>query len=309
MSLQPFAAQQAHFLEERARLTPPPPDAAPAVRRPDGTYPATEQGKVAADGSLLDRVLEDARGGYAYALAWTEPQCALCWRPEVRHMLPPLYRAERCHEHPHRPEPAHDPFPFSAHERAAAEARAWAPIAQRLGIPVRFHEYSFATCRATAPIRTVRRFLEDGAGGGQCLGLLGPPGVGKTVGMIAGVRHQAVWERVDLEYVTMPALVRQLIGADSETIFDRVRTVPLLALDDVGAAYVKSNGAVESRIEELFCEREAHQRTTMFTTNMTPRQLDDALGERVADRLRGPWGVLHSIPGASLRRARPASAA
>ena len=140
-------------------------------------------------------------------------------------------------------------------------------------------------------------------------GASGPPGVGKTVALVAGIREQAVWENVDVEYVSMPALVRKLIGSDSEETFERVRDVQLLAVDDIGSAYVKVEGLAEALIEELFVEREANQRTTLFTTNLPPTKLDQALGDRVADRLRGPWGVLHVIKGASLRREQPASAA
>ena len=59
-------------------------------------------------------------------------------------------------------------------------------------------------------------------------------------------------------------------------------------------------------VEELFVERELARAWTVFTSNLPEPALITFVGDRVADRLLGPWGRLVEVGGENLRRrARP----
>jgi DNA replication protein DnaC len=70
----------------------------------------------------------------------------------------------------------------------------------------------------------------------------------------------------------------------------------LLVLDDLRAM----TSAEASLLDEVFIRREQEGRPVVFTSNLTRKQLDAALSDRVLDRIRA-WGDVHEVPGKSLR--------
>jgi hypothetical protein len=269
-----------------------------AVRDVRGHYPRSEFGTLAVDGSILDGGQFE---GYAFSKSWRDPDCSYCLQPRFRRLVP--RQRQRCPDHPFEL-PDDDPFPMSAEERAACEARAWGPIAERWKIPGRYEGVSLETSRPTPALVAVRDFLDDEENCVKCLTLAGPTGVGKTQAAIAGFRRAAVWGSGPggAVFYTMPNLARLLLGEDSDETLRRAKAAEPLLVDDVGGAYMKPGGMVEALFEELMVVREAEFLQTILTTNLTPKQFRELLGDRVADRIEGTWGVWHSLPGASLRR-------
>lgn len=97
----------------------------------------------------------------------------------------------------------------------------------------------------------------------------------------------------------------------------KVEQPELLVVDDLGAPRLDSKGVAISNIADLLCYREAQDRKTLITANLTWEQFQSEYltgpGERVRDRMareeEGPDGVKRSmflqVPGASLRKVAP----
>lgn len=122
---------------------------------------------------------------------------------------------------------------------------------------------------------------------GPSLLLLGGTGTGKTHQAFGAVRALAAsgavcpWQVITA--ADLYASLRPRPGVDPETVFDGVARVALLVLDDLGAA--KGSEWTEEITFRLINARYEHQRPTLITSNVQPRELAAALGERVASRL------------------------
>src|SRR5690606_7391206 len=79
------------------------------------------------------------------------------------------------------------------------------------------------------------------------------------------------------------ARLRPRHGIDSETEFRAIADAPLLMVDDLGAA--KTSEWVEEVNYRLINWRYDRVLPTVFTSNVLPKELKVALGERVASRL------------------------
>ena len=67
-----------------------------------------------------------------------------------------------------------------------------------------------------------------------------------------------------------------------------LKECPMLAIDDLGceAARVAVFGNEVSPVTEILQSRYSGRMLTMFTTNLTPKQIGDRYGERIRDRFR-----------------------
>jgi DNA replication protein DnaC len=214
-----------------------------------------------------------------------------------------------CEKHAALRPPKADPWPMSTAERRASEEGYWHRLATRYDIPPRYRSLRLDELAATPAVQAVREFLEDEDNCVRCLTLAGPPGVGKTVALVAAFREEACWGAApdSAIWYSMSGLVRALLanaGTNAGTVVEAAINADLLALDDLGLAYLKAGGLAESAIEEILVEREAREAMTLMTTNLPLPAFEAHVGDRVADRLRGPWGVWYSLPGQSLRRKR-----
>lgn len=130
--------------------------------------------------------------------------------------------------------------------------------------------------------RTVPRLFR-----GPSLLIVGSTGVGKSHQAYGAIRALAVsGVGVSWLYTTAADLygaLRPRPGVDSETVFERFTGVDLLVLDDFGAA--KSSEWNEEVNYRLINHRYERQKPTLITSNVPPRDLPAALGERVASRL------------------------
>lgn len=133
------------------------------------------------------------------------------------------------------------------------------------------------TQRRTIPL--VRR--------GPSLLLVGSTGTGKTYQCWGAIRAFGV-SGVSCGWVVTTAAdlyakLRPRPRVDPEDEFEKVANVGLLVLDDLGAA--KSSEWVEEINYRLINHRYEHEMPTLITSNVPPKNLGEALGERVASRL------------------------
>lgn len=128
------------------------------------------------------------------------------------------------------------------------------------------------------------------ASGAHGVLLCGPTGTGKTTLAVACL-ERARWVR-EAHYAYWPDLISRIkdsYGSDTasqEQILHRPTTCQFLILDDLGAG-----GEIDTRLAISVAERIAEGRTTrddmwtIVTTNLTPGQIAEHLGARVASRL------------------------
>jgi DNA replication protein DnaC len=165
------------------------------------------------------------------------------------------------------------------------------------GVPLRFLH---ATLRGkqTPSITATRDFLNDAAQRGRLLGLLGPPGVGKSY---AGAAAVLVWPRpawfVHADTIAQAAAQRE--HGELHEIAERAQRVSLLVLDDLGR--MKVDGLAATVVEEILCRRHAELMATIISSNWTPAEMLNRLSGRLLDRL-AEWGAVVTVPGPSLRR-------
>lgn len=123
--------------------------------------------------------------------------------------------------------------------------------------------------------------------GGPSLLLLGPTGVGKTYQAYGALRRLSIigigCAPVAASITDVFAKMRPRPGVDSESVFTSYASAPLAFIDDLGAA--KTTEWTEEVTYRLVNHRYEHQLPTVFTSNATPKELGERVGERVASRL------------------------
>jgi DNA replication protein DnaC len=144
---------------------------------------------------------------------------------------------------------------------------------------------------------------------GPSLLLLGPTGTGKTFEAYGALRALAesgvacAWMATTA--ADMYARLRPRHRVDSEEEFERYLKTRVLMIDDLGAA--KASEFTEEVNYRLINHRYENEMPTLITSNVTPRQLAPALGERVASRLT-EMATRVVLKGDDRRRARPGEA-
>jgi len=146
--------------------------------------------------------------------------------------------------------------------------------------------YRYATADHPAVTDWVTRYLLDPAVAGSLL-MLGNTGTGKSwqaYGAIRAVVTSGIAVRWRATSATkLYASLRPDACEDFETEFTAWASVPLLLLDDLGAA--KSSKWVEDVTYRLVDERYGDCLPTLVTSNLPPSQLRDMFGDRTASRL------------------------
>lgn len=188
-------------------------------------------------------------------------------------------------------------------ERERQHAAAWATC----GVPGRYHACTFDHFKAETELQKAALtacerfpFISEDDGdirAARNLWLLGPVGRGKTHLACAVLRaqHQAGESVV---FTTPRDLVRDLrshwgergSAAKEQQTLARYTDCYALVIDDIGTSFGKEAELVQ--LFEVINERDAHDLHTIITSNLTPRALLDALGERIYSRLRDQALVL-----------------
>lgn len=117
--------------------------------------------------------------------------------------------------------------------------------------------------------------------------VVGPTGTGKThyaysvLRAIAETGTTTGWAAYTA--ADLYAQLRPRAGRDSEATFESISGTDVLFVDDLGAA--KLTEWTEEVTYRLINHRYEQCRPAIFTSNVPPTQLRDALGERIASRL------------------------
>lgn len=117
--------------------------------------------------------------------------------------------------------------------------------------------------------------------------VVGPTGTGKThyayavLRALAETGTRSSWAAYTA--ADMYAQLRPRTGRDSEATFESISGTDVLFVDDLGAA--KLTEWTEEVTYRLINHRYEQCRPGIFTSNVPPSQLRDALGERIASRL------------------------
>jgi hypothetical protein len=266
-----------------------------AIRDRHGFYGSDQFGRLAIDGSTLDR----RYGPLSLSSRWKrdpDSRCE-CVRPEFYFLVP--FDLRRCPSHPLERDPDPDPWPMGADEKLRIERPIWSKLCAEFRIPLRYMYCRLGSIEETPAVRAVREFQE--IGDPECCVLSGPTGVGKTFALVAGFREEAIWRFEGGVFWSMPLLARALLTDGSREVIEAAVETECLAIDDVGVGYIKDGGMVETSLEEILAEREAAKETTYLSTNLPLAAFEHHVGDRIADRLRGDWGRWYSLPGRSLR--------
>jgi len=144
----------------------------------------------------------------------------------------------------------------------------------------------------SATVGAVRRYcetVEEQLDAGNGLWLMGPPGTGKTTLAMLASKAALDAGRTVAIYST-PALlarIRQTFDAESGegylAFFDRLTSVDLLHLDDLGAE--RSTDWVLEQLYALVDRRYNDERSIVFTTNLEEPELTEQVGARTVSRL------------------------
>lgn len=123
--------------------------------------------------------------------------------------------------------------------------------------------------------------------------ILGATGVGKTwqaYGCLRFLAEQYGFNQwTATSYAEFTAAMRPS-GKDPEGTLSTYREVPLLLMDDLGAARISE--FTEETTYRLIDARYSDMRPSIFTSNLTPQELSESLGGRIASRLQGMCRVV-----------------
>lgn len=163
-----------------------------------------------------------------------------------------------------------------------------ARVRRSLALPKRYAACSLATCKENpgnkAGIWAVEGWLE--ASGKQNLFFYGEPGTGKT-----WLASMAAWELAkETSFVRAPEMFIDFQGSvkehDELEVLGKYMQKPVIIFDDIGAHRV-SDFVIEM-FGILLDRFYSNCRTGLiFTSNLSPKQINDTMGERVASRLCG----------------------
>jgi DNA replication protein DnaC len=163
-------------------------------------------------------------------------------------------------------------------------------------IPRRYRDISFEQLTGTdlvafpEQIRVVRRFadrIEENLDTGRGVWIMGDVGTGKT--MLAMLLSKAALDagRTAAVY-SLPRLlnlIREAIDEEEGVLgfLDRLTTVDLLHIDDVGAES-RTDWALE-QLYSIINSRYEDERSIVMTTNLEPGLLAEQIGDRTVSRL------------------------
>lgn len=145
----------------------------------------------------------------------------------------------------------------------------------------------YATARPTQIATAWAQSVVTNPDDTRSLLIVGPTGTGKThyaysvLRAVAETGHAARWAAYTA--ADLYASLRPRTGRDSEAEFEKIADTDVLFIDDLGAA--KLTEWTEEVTYRLINHRYEQCKPGIFTSNVPPGQLRDALGERIASRL------------------------
>lgn len=205
-----------------------------------------------------------------------------------------------------------DPQPVgdvvSIEELRASWSDAWTPtvVEERPqsspppSVPARY-AVDLDTLEQSKPVLQVRDWLDNYREGNGLL-LVGPVGTGKStlagaIGRILGAPSHCSFWPVGAMIAAMKAEMDN--PPDGYTVRAKIDRRAALILDDLGTEL--PTGWQTNVLTELVAQRYDQSLTLVATTNLTPRQLEDRLGERTVSRLHEMCELVQ-VTGADRRR-------
>lgn len=184
-------------------------------------------------------------------------------------------------------------------------------------LPQRYRDVAFERFPVTempqpvvAEVRRYTRDIGSNLDEGRGVWLFGDVGTGKTtLAMLVSKAALAAGRTVAI--YSLPRLLnllREAIGSDDGKLdlLDRLATVDLLHLDDVGAE--NSTDWVLEQLYSIVNTRYEEQRALVVTSNLGPEELGEQIGERTVSRMLELCAVQIPLYGADRRgEYRPAS--
>ncbi len=166
-------------------------------------------------------------------------------------------------------------------------------------IPKRFAEKTFADFVVSSPAQKIAHdacidYVDDFSKHrreGRCMLLMGKVGTGKTHLAIAAVNHLINECMVKAIYRTVGTLIGEIratfndrSGESEAHILREVIGADLLVLDEVGAT--KQSEFELATLFSIINGRYEQCRPTIIVSNLSPAELNDAIGARCVDRIR-----------------------
>jgi DNA replication protein DnaC len=183
-------------------------------------------------------------------------------------------------------------------ERTRRNARAEA-LQKKSGLSKRMRSYTFDSFNADGVSADVRQAAgkvldylnnwEENQKSGRSLYLCGGVGTGKTHLAVAVMNELIRSKGVPSLFVTVPELLDNLRGAyndpgrNLDEWMEAVKNADLLVLDDLGSE--RTTEWVQERIFVIVNHRYREVLSTIFTSNIGPKDLAAQLGERTASRI------------------------
>ena len=185
----------------------------------------------------------------------------------------------------------------------------------RAAIPARFQgkrfdDYQADTDGQRKALALCKGYADDFAAhydDGRCLMLLGRVGCGKTHLASAIVWQLCTQTKFSGVYRTLPSLVQDIratYGKEAEyteaDIHNVLGSCSLLVLDEIGAT--KSSEFELALLFTIINGRYEAKLPTVIVSNLAPKELHTAIGERCVDRLREGGGIIVAFDWESKRR-------
>lgn len=173
-----------------------------------------------------------------------------------------------------------------------------------VGIPRRYYDMDFEWLRkhgsfpkenseAYAVVKHYVDNLEANLKSGKGLILRGPAGTGKT-SIAVSLLKEVIALGKSCMMISMPNLLDTMLSlskGDNVAFMNyeqKLRSIPLLLLDDFGAEYSKSEW-VATKVDSIIIDRYNNMRSIILTTNYSENWTKDHYSQRIYDRLRGEY--------------------
>lgn len=173
-----------------------------------------------------------------------------------------------------------------------------------VGIPKRYYDMDFDWLRkhgsfpkenaeAYAVVKEYSNNLKENLDTGKGLILRGPAGTGKT-SIAVSLLKEVIALGKSCMMISMPNLLDTMLSlskGDNVAFMNyeqKLRSIPLLLLDDFGAEYSKSEW-VSAKVESIIIDRYNRMKPIVLTTNYSETWTKDHYSQRIYDRLRGEY--------------------